>query len=257
MPASQHPPAPAASAGAASAGSQDVPGSRILYPGCRLLARAVLALGFRTRYRGREHVPGAGPLILAANHQSFLDPFLLGASIRLRPRYLVYYIYLRMPIIGTVARFFGGLPVGHGPPARSLKSARSALDAGAVVAIFPEGKRSPDGRVLPFQRGFAHLARVTGTPVLPAAILGAHQAWPPGRAYPAPSRIEVIFGTPRTPPAVQPDTPAAARRQADREFAEGIRRAILDLAADRLQAAGPTASGAGPIGGGPVKALTP
>ncbi len=210
--------------------------SRVIYPLLQGLVRGALAVGFRLAYRGREHVPGSGPLILAANHQSFLDPFFLGAGIPLRPRYLVYYTYMRMPLIGAGARFFGGLPVGHGPPARSLRSARAALEAGDVVEIFPEGARSPDGRVHPFARGFAHLARVTGAPVLPAAILGAHGAWPPGRKLPRPSRVEVIFGPPVAPPAAV-GGPPAERRAADRRFADAVREVILALAAGRLEAA--------------------
>jgi 1-acyl-sn-glycerol-3-phosphate acyltransferase len=195
----------------------------------------VARLLWRVSYHGPENLPARGPLILAANHQSFLDPFFIGAGIQLRPRYLVYYTYMEKPLLGAVARFFGGLPVGQGPAKRSLSAVRTALEAGETVEIYPEGGRSPDGRVYLFQRGFAHLARVTGAPVVPVALLGALRAWPRDRTFPRPSRVEVRFGAALSATGDR-DLPSSEAREADRRFADEVRQAVVELAGGRLTA---------------------
>jgi 1-acyl-sn-glycerol-3-phosphate acyltransferase len=106
---------------------------------------------------------------------------------------------------------------------------------GETVEIYPEGGRSPDGRVYRFQRGFAHLARVTGAPVIPVALLGANRAWPRGRALPGPARVEVRFGAAMHAKG-DPDLPPAEARDADRRFAGEVRQAVLDRAGGRLTA---------------------
>jgi 1-acyl-sn-glycerol-3-phosphate acyltransferase len=205
----------------------------VIYPLVRCAVRGLAAVLFRISYHGREHLPDRGPLILAANHQSFLDPWLIGAGIRLRPRYLVYHVYMDMSLVGRVARFFGGLPVGKGAATRSLRAVRAALDTGDAVEIFPEGGRSPDGRVYRFQRGFAQLARVTGAPVAPVALLGADLAWPADRTLPRPARIEVRFGPVLPAPEDAGLSPAEARAL-DSRFAARVRDAVLSLTDGRL-----------------------
>jgi 1-acyl-sn-glycerol-3-phosphate acyltransferase len=210
--------------------------SSIIYPAIRWLVYTALRGFCRLRLHGERQLPDRGPLILVANHQSYLDPFMLGAGIHLRPHYLVWTAFMRMPLVGTFCSTFGGLEVGHGPPARSLRAARQALAAGDVLEIFPEGGRSPDGSVLPFARGFAQLARVTGAAVLPAAIVGAHGVWPPDRRLPRPSPVDIYYGQ-----VMHTDAPAdlsgEQAREADRRFARRVRQAVLDVSRGRLQAA--------------------
>jgi 1-acyl-sn-glycerol-3-phosphate acyltransferase len=207
--------------------------SRIAYPAIRLLVRWLMRLLCRLRVHGVENLPESGPLILVANHQSYIDPFLVGAAISLRPHYLVYTTFMRKPLIGAFCHTFGGIEVGHGPPARALRSARLALGAGDVLEIFPEGGRSKDGRVLPFARGFAQLARVTGAAVIPIAIVGADGVWPPHRTLPRAGRVSVHYGTPMRAPGPS-GLNGAAGRLADQEFAMEVRQAVLDLAGGLL-----------------------
>ncbi len=209
--------------------------SRLAYPAFRRFVRGLMWLLCRTRFEGNHELPPGGPLILAANHQSYLDPFLLGIGIRLRPRYLVFTTFMRMPVVSTFCRAFGGLEVGHGPPARSLRLARGALFNGDVLEIFPEGERSLDGSVLPFARGFAQLARITSTPVIPVAIMGAEEVWPPSRRLPRPGRVCVRYGAALRHPG-SPDLVGEEARAADREFASRVRQTVLRLANGRLTA---------------------
>jgi 1-acyl-sn-glycerol-3-phosphate acyltransferase len=218
--------------------------SRIVYPTVRWVVHTTLKITCRLRLHGHEQLPAGGPLILVANHQSYLDPFMLGAGIHLRPHYLVWTAFMRMPLIGTFCRLFGGLEVGHGPPARSLRAARQALAGGDVLEIFPEGGRSPDGSVLPFARGFAQLARVSGAGVLPAAIVGADAVWPPARMLPRPGHVEIYYGEVMHAEAPA-DLTGEKAREADRLFARRVRRAVLDVSRGRLQAALEPASGVG------------
>lgn len=208
--------------------------SRFVYPTFHRFMRGLLRLFCRVEYGGTRHLPEKGPLILAANHQSYIDPFLIGTGIKLRPRYLVYTTFMHMPVVGTFCRAFGGLEVGHGPPARSLRLARYALNQGDVLEVFPEGGRSPDSTVLPFARGFAQLARLTGAPVVPVAIVGADYVWPPARRLPRPGPVRVHYGAPLSHHAAT-DLNGAAGREADRLFAARVRRAVLALGAGGLQ----------------------
>ena len=206
--------------------------STVLYLAVKGLVRALLSVCCRVRYCGQDKVPQHGSLILVANHESFLDPFLIGAGLRRRPRYLVYHTYYRNPILGPPIYLVGGLPVGDGSPAATLAAAETLLRAGQVLEVFPEGERSPPGLVRPFQRGFVRLARVTGASILPVAIVGAGGIWPRHRTWPRPGKVDVIFGRPLAPPESGGDR--RRLRQLEREFAERVRKAVIDLATGRL-----------------------
>lgn len=208
--------------------------SRIFYPALRLLVLGSLRLFCRLRVHGVKNIPGSGPLILAANHQAYIDPFLIAAPIPLRPHYLVHTTFMHTFFVGMVCRTFGGIEVGNGPPARALRRARLALAAGDVLGIYPEGCRTRDGRVLPFARGFAQLARVTGAAVLPIAIVGAHGVWPRHHRLPRVGRISVHYGKPMRAPGL-PGINGTAARLADRDFALKVRQAVLDLAGGLLE----------------------
>lgn len=214
------------------------------YLGFKGLVRGALTVWCRVRYRGQEHVPERGPVLLAANHESFLDPFLIGAGLRRRPRYIVWHTYYESPWLGPPIRLLGGFPSGNSRAHGVLNAARAVLDAGQALEIFPEGERSSPGRVGPFARGFARLARVTRAPVTPIAIIGSGNSWSRDRSWPRPARVEVIFGSPMLAPA---DTGEPAElRHAEQQFAADVRRRIIELAGGRLVGAGPPEQGERP-----------
>ena len=160
----------------------------------------VLRLLFRPKVRGLENIPAEGPAILAANHQSFLDDLLLPLVV---PKRKVVFLakadyfdkwYLRW--------FFKGanvIPVrreSRSAAEGALNTGVRALEEGMLVGIFPEGTRSPDGRLYRGKTGMARMALEAQVPVIPVAILGTFEAMPYDRRMPKPGRCEMRFGKP-------------------------------------------------------------
>ena len=141
------------------------------------LARAVLQPFFHLYFRmsriGREHIPAEGPVILAANHRSFLDPFVIGCMVR-RPCYFVAKKELfSNRFIGWFLNALGAFPIDRGNADRdAMTTAREILERGDVVVIFPEGTRTRPGGLGRPRRGVGRLALETGAPVVPIAVIG-------------------------------------------------------------------------------------
>jgi 1-acyl-sn-glycerol-3-phosphate acyltransferase len=166
-----------------------------------VLLGPILRLLYRPRARNLENIPD-GPAILAANHQSFLDDLLLPLVI---PGRKVVFLakadyfdkwYLRW--------FFKGanvIPVRRENSSASqaaLDAAVGALRQGALVGIFPEGTRSPDGKLYRGKTGVARMALEARVPIVPVAILGTFEALPYDRRLPRRGRVDVVFGSPLT-----------------------------------------------------------
>src|SRR4051812_24495098 len=141
------------------------------------LVRAVLQPFFHVYFRlsriGREHVPSDGPVIIAANHRSFLDPFIIATMAR-RPLYYVAKRELfRNRVQGWFLNALGAFPVDRGNgDAQMIDTAKAILARGDAVLIFPEGTRIRPGALGRPKRGVGRLALETGAPVVPLAIIG-------------------------------------------------------------------------------------
>jgi glycerol-3-phosphate dehydrogenase (NAD(P)+) len=142
-----------------------------------LVVRAVLLpsflLYFRLRRIGSEHIPRSGPVLLAANHRSFIDPFMVGALSR-RP---VYYVAKRELFRRRSQAWFlnalGAFPIDRGRSDEdAISTAREILQRGDCVVIFPEGTRVRPGPLGAPRRGVGRLALETGVPVVPIAVIG-------------------------------------------------------------------------------------
>lgn len=153
---------------------------------------------FDLRIRHQERVPLTGPAILAANHQSILDPWLVGLSLDRRAAYLARETLLRVPILGWVIRKYDVLPVPRESvaPRAALEVCVEALEKGRALILFPEGTRSYDGRLQPLKRGIVLLAKRTGAPVVPVLVAGSYRCWPRSRKLPRPGEIRMVFGEP-------------------------------------------------------------
>jgi len=163
----------------------------------RVICYPYFALAHRFRWLGREYVPRNGPVIFAANHQSFYDPVLLSLAAGRRVTYLAMEHYFGYPLLGRLMRFYGAVSVRAENPGPSAYGRMiRALRDGRACGIFPEGGRSGDGLPCRPSPGIGAMALRTGAPVVPVTIWGAHRAWPPGRALPGPGSIRLLFQRP-------------------------------------------------------------
>jgi 1-acyl-sn-glycerol-3-phosphate acyltransferase len=154
------------------------------------------AFWFQYRARGIEKLPAGGALFLI-NHQSFLDPLLVGVGLRRPVSYLARDSLFRVPIIGWVLRKTYVLPIcRESAGTESLRLSINRCRQGYYVGVFPEGTRTRTGEVGDFKPGFVAIARRSGVPVIPVGIAGAFEAYPRGVRIPRPSRIRVVFGDP-------------------------------------------------------------
>ncbi|MBA2577134.1 MAG: 1-acyl-sn-glycerol-3-phosphate acyltransferase [Euzebyaceae bacterium] len=158
----------------------------------------VISAVYRPWTEGLEHIPKRGPAILASNHLSFLDHFFLPAYVQ-RP---IFFLGKSDYFSGWKRHFFEG--VGVMPVARqggdageaSLVKGQEILDSGRLLGIYPEGTRSPDGRLYRGKTGPVRLALRTGAPVLPVAMIGMFEVLPPGAKLPKIRRVGVRIGQP-------------------------------------------------------------
>ncbi|HEX5265551.1 MAG TPA: lysophospholipid acyltransferase family protein, partial [Acidimicrobiales bacterium] len=148
-----------------------------------------------------ENVPADGPAILAGNHLSFIDSFFLPLVLRRRITFVAKAEYFDDPKTAWFFRAVGQIPIKRGDghaSARALETAKEVVNAGGLFGIYPEGTRSPDGRLYKGHTGVARLAADTGAPVIAVAMVGTDEAQPIGRILPRVFRtIRVRFSEPR------------------------------------------------------------
>ena len=163
------------------------------------LLRIVFTVWLRYRARGLEHIPRRGGGLFIANHQSFLDPLLIGLPLSRPVSYLARDSLFRVPLIGWILRHTYVVPINReAASSASIKAAVSRMHHGFLVGIFPEGTRSDDGAVGDFKPGFVALVRRAQIPIYPVGIAGAHLALPRRAWLLRPRRVCVVFGEPLT-----------------------------------------------------------
>ena len=151
----------------------------ILTPALRLL--------FKVTPDGPDHVPARGPAILASNHLSFSDSIFLPLVLRRRITFVAKAEYFDDPKTAWFFRAVGQIPIRRGGGSasqRALDSAMEVLQAGGLFGIYPEGTRSPDGRLYKGHTGVARLALQSGAPVIAVAMIGTREAQPIGQVKP-------------------------------------------------------------------------
>jgi len=138
-----------------------------------------------------------GPLILAANHRSYVDPLVLGQVTDRRVTFMMKAKHYDHPAINWFCRMARCIVVDEaGDRKASVRDTQAALEAGHVVAIFPEGHIPDDGKPLPFQPGIGWIAQRTGVPVVPVHIGGSRDVLHEGRGRPGLARLSLRMGTP-------------------------------------------------------------
>ncbi|MFY9341953.1 MAG: lysophospholipid acyltransferase family protein [Planctomycetota bacterium] len=213
-----------------------MPPSRVddaLFAAFKLTFGACLRLWFRLRTEGPP--PPPGPCVLAANHTSFLDPLVLGAVAPRRLVYLMTEVVWRSRGFHWFYRWQRAIPLSvRGGNREALRAAREVLQQGRTLGIFPEGGLSRDGLPMLGNPGVVALVLHANAPVVPVGILGAHDAMPPGAAFPRPRPITVRFGQPI--PAAELDNLGNGDRRARlREATALIMRRIATLTGARAR----------------------
>jgi 1-acyl-sn-glycerol-3-phosphate acyltransferase len=196
----------------------------------------VLRSWFRLSYEHLERIPSTGPAIIANNHISYLDPLTNGEAIERagrRPRFLAKEELFRIPVVGTVLRGAGQIPVARGARDRSsLARAEAALARGEVVVVYPEGTvtKRDDGLPMEGRTGVVRLSLATGVPITPMASWGSQAVWQKsGRGSLRPGRpIWTSVGEPVVAP-VAPEGEQPSLRELTAQVMDAITQLVVEL----------------------------
>jgi 1-acyl-sn-glycerol-3-phosphate acyltransferase len=201
----------------------------LLYWICRFLIRTFATILFRWRIVGVDNLPAEGGVIFAANHSSLIDPLLVGSAVKRQVHYMAKDELFRTRFGAAFLRGLGAFPVRRGEADRqSLRESLRILGAGGVLGIFPEGTRSADGQFGKAQSGIAFLAKRSGAPVVPAAIVGSRKILRKGSILPHLARVEIRIGKPIHLSADE----ALSEKDQLRAAAERVMQAIAELAGE-------------------------
>ena len=166
----------------------------MLYGFLQYFFRLIFYTLFRTRVYGRENIPAEGPVILAANHASNIDPPLMASLIERPVSYMAKIELFENPIFGAAIRRCHAFPVKRGASDRgAIKAAVTVLKEGHMLGLFPEGTRSKTGELQKAEAGVALIAAMTGAPIVPVAILNTHRIFANGGLLP---QLRIMYGAP-------------------------------------------------------------
>jgi 1-acyl-sn-glycerol-3-phosphate acyltransferase len=152
---------------------------------------------------GREHVPKSGGVLVVSNHQSHLDPILVGLACDRRLNYVARDTLFGFAPFAWLMMTLDAIPLDReGTGLRGLKESLRRLKDGEMLLIFPEGTRTRDGKVGTLKPGFLALARRAKAPLLPVALDGSYESWPRRNLLPQPAVIQIRFAAPLAPEAM-------------------------------------------------------
>jgi len=192
--------------------------------------RLIFSVWLRYRARGIERVSRTDGGLFLVNHQSFLDPMLVGLPLQRPVSYLARDSLFRIPVIGQILRNVYVIPIRReAASTTSIRQAVGRMHDGFLVGIFPEGTRCHDGYVGEFKPGFVSLVRRIRLPVYPVGIAGAHEAMPRrGLLRLRPRKVHVVFGEPLCPQRLQD----LSRKGQEETLVKFARDAVLDCQAE-------------------------
>jgi 1-acyl-sn-glycerol-3-phosphate acyltransferase len=228
----------------------------LLYRVLHVALRPAVAAIYRPRTAGLEHIPASGPAILASNHLSFIDHFFLPAVVERPIFFLGKSDYFR----GWQRLFFenvGVMPVhreGGDAGEASLRKGQEILESGRLLGIYPEGTRSPDGRLYRGKTGPVRLAFRTGAPLIPVAMIGTFEILPAGAVIPKIRPVGIRVGPPLD---LSPYADAEHDRVALRSATDALMHELKRLSGQQYvdEYASRVKSGEVDIGSGDLKAL--
>lgn len=168
----------------------------VSFPKIRFLTSWFARLFLHPEAYGAENIPLAGPFVVAANHASFLDPYLIGyTSLQREVGFMAKEELFRIPLFGPFIRRCGAFPVKRGQrDTEGIQRFHDFLHEGKPLVIFVEGTRTLDGELQPAKKGSGMLLYNAQVPVIPAYIGGTYHCWPKGKLFPRPGRTSVTYG---------------------------------------------------------------
>ena len=185
----------------------------------RPMVGALSRAAWKIEFVGVENIPATGGVIIAANHQTYLDPFWLSLKIKRPTRYLAWSAAFRWPVVGQCLTWFGAWPLAlEGSDPAPIRRSLQWLREGGAVVIFPEGGRSTSsGELERFKAGAVRLALEANVPILPVTIKGGNRIWPRGWRLPRTGKVEITYHPLyHAEQAPKEETRAAAKRETER-----------------------------------------
>src|ERR1043165_6232700 len=169
------------------------------------LARAGANVLWKFRAFGLENIPRTGGVLLASNHQSFLDPVLVAMVLSREMHFMARRTLFRNPAFRAIIVGYNAFAIERdSADEKGVNSAIARLEAGNILLVFPEGTRTGNGSIGPM-KSVGVLAERGAVPIVPVLILGAYEVWPKGRLIPHLGMISLVFGKPRSPDNISGD----------------------------------------------------
>lgn len=163
----------------------------------RLIARPIMTLVFDLKVYHRQHVPARGGVLLVSNHQSYLDPVLIGVYLQRPMSYMAKSELFENKYFGWLIRSLHAFPIKQrAGDVGAIKETIKRLKEGFLLNIFSEGARTFSGELGPIEPGTALVIRRAGVPVIPCIIQGSYDAWPRTTKFPRPHPVAVMYGPP-------------------------------------------------------------
>src|SRR3989475_11618201 len=195
--------------------------------------RVVFAVYFRWGFSHPERAPPRAPVILAANHASFIDPPLVGAGAKREINYLARESLFRIPAAGALLRAVNSVPVDRdGGGAAGLKAILDRLLAGGGIILFPEGTRTRDGKLQPPRSGIGLTVIKSNAPVVPVRVFGTFEAYGRHLKFPRPRPVSVKYGQPMLFEKLRAEAKTCSKprlKEINRQIAGEIMEAIARL----------------------------
>lgn len=193
----------------------------------RFLFGLIYRTAFSLKVNGTQNIPPAGGFLIASNHESYLDPPLIGVSFPYPIHYFARNTLFDNRVLGFFLPRANVLPIAQDrPDIRGIRNAIRTIESGRPLVVFPEGSRSLDGNLQPGQPGVGLLVAKANAPVLPVRIRGAHAAWPRGSSKIRPRPVSLTIG-----PLLENPAPAPGLRGQDayQSISDQIMAAIAAL----------------------------
>ncbi len=174
-----------------------IPRRGFLWSACQAIARIFTTVVFDLKVYGQHHVPPRGGVLLAANHESYLDPALVAVRMKRPVNFFAKAELFEIPGFAWLIRSLHAFPVRQGEgDIGAAKEAIRRLKEGHILNIYPEGSRTETGELGPIEPGVALMVRRAGVPVVPVVVSGSFHAWPRGRKFFRSAPIRVLYGPP-------------------------------------------------------------